>query len=222
MTDEKYSQGNAISVEDGKIIWIGSINPFQKLNDEIDKVDLKGAYVLPGFFDYENHIYFTDFFDATENDEYIAMQQDDWLENSSEILKDKGVTSLFLPKHTFDKINNTGDEFLIRISNKVDENVLVQIDTYGSNEPFSTFYDRFESVPDAIRSLTTDKQGGQHKLTTGETADFVVFEGNPFQYNLKYFANMHCIRIVKNGRTIYNMDEEAENQFFDLLMSQTF
>lgn len=39
---------------------------------------------------------------------------------------------------------------------------------------------------------------------------------------MKFFANMHCVRIVKEGKTIYDMDEEGENELFNLLMNQTF
>ena len=64
MTGEEYSQGNALEVEDGIITWIGTINPFQKLNDNMENINLNGAYVLPGFLDFESHSYFAEFFNA--------------------------------------------------------------------------------------------------------------------------------------------------------------
>lgn len=139
MTGEEYSQGNALEVEDGIITWIGTINPFQKLNDNMENINLNGAYVLPGFLDFESYSYFAEFFNAVKNKGYECFQ-DDWLDDSVEVLKDKGITSLLLP----------------------------------------------------------------------------------VQYSMKFFANMHCIRIIKEGKTIYDMDEEGENELFNLLMNQTF
>lgn len=139
MTGEEYSQGNALEVEDGIITWIGTINPFQKLNDNMENINLNGAYVLPGFLDFESHSYFAEFFNAVKNKGYECFQ-DDWLDDSVEVLKDKGITSLFLSVH----------------------------------------------------------------------------------YSMKFFANMHCIRSIKAGKTIYDMDEEGENELFNLLMNQTF
>ena len=139
MTGEEYSQGNALEIEDGIITWIGTINPFQKVNDNMENINLNGAYVLPGFLDFESHSYFAEFFNAVENKGYECFQ-DDWLDDSVEVLKDKGITSLLLP----------------------------------------------------------------------------------VQYSMKFFANMHCIRIIKEGKTIYDMDEEGENELFNLLMNQTF
>ena len=223
MTGEEYSQGNALEVEDGIITWIGTINPFQKLNDNMENINLNGAYVLPGFLDFESHSYFAEFFTAVENKRYECFQ-DDWLDDSVEVLKDKGITSLLLPVSVFEKVQEAGNEFLTVIAERTENTLLNELEhcTSGFCEPFSNFYDRFESVPEAIRSLTTDVMGIQRKITVGAVADFSVFEKNPFQYSMKFFANMHCIRIIKEGKTIYDMDEEGENELFNLLMNQTF
>lgn len=223
MTGEEYSQGNALEVEDGIITWIGTINPFQKLNDNMENINLNGAYVLPGFLDFESHSYFAEFFNAVKNKGYECFQED-WLDDSVEVLKDKGITSLLLPVSVFEKVQETGNEFLTVIAERTENTLLNELEpcTSGFCEPFSNFYDRFESVPEAIRSLTTDIMGIQSKITVGAVADFSVFEKNPFQYSMKFFANMHCIRIIKEGKTIYDMDEEGENELFNLLMNQTF
>ncbi len=227
MTDSSSEKCNAIKVENGVITWIGSINPFQNpdvQNPDIDmkNIDLKGAYVLPGFLDSESHTCFSDFFTAVKNNELSPAEQEDWLDNAAEILKDKGISSLMLTPDTFEAVHSRKNRFLISIAEREELNFSESDMSYGLEEPFSSFYDKFESVPEALRSLTADTSGACRKLTVGSFADFSIFEKNPLLSGMKFFANIHCIRIVKSGKTIYDMEEEAENEMFALLMNQTF
>ncbi len=78
--DEKLPSAEAVAVKDGKILFVGTNNDIEKYIDEKTEVlDLKGATVIPGFFESHAHFLGTgkallnlDLSDATNWDEIIA------------------------------------------------------------------------------------------------------------------------------------------------------
>ena len=101
------------------------------------------------------------------------------------------------------------------------------ITTWGSNltaiHPVAA---EVKTVSDAIDEMTVkaDQIVGMGDslgmIEKGRLADFVVFERNPFECDLRTFSRLHAEMTVVNGQIVYDAEGEMMDEIYNMMLSQ--
>lgn len=101
------------------------------------------------------------------------------------------------------------------------------IKTWGSNLMAQTSLSgHAQSTAEAIDQLTIQaaavlgKSGELGMITKGRLADFVVFDEDPFSFDLKTFFKLHASMTILGGQVVYDADAEADMELYNLMSSQ--
>lgn len=97
--------------------------------------------------------------------------------------------------------------------------------TWPTNYLNQSVFGHVNSVKDAIEQLTTGAAAilGRSRdfgtIEQGKIADFTVFDENPFDAGLKKFSGMHASMTIIDSLVVYDEEDEAANEMYDLMTS---
>lgn len=241
----------AMACREGVIIGVGKMYDLADLAKDAELVDLKGGYVFPGFIDTYSAPGLAAFTVAAEAEEdYEADDRSQWLKDCRDYLYDKGVATLCVhgantwfpvategPDHKaqHDDSERPQMRVLENISYRTDFERDISEDYYDGilGSPDSTFLlfspvcDDSSSVHDAVARLTwqaAENIGREDLgiLDPGKRADLTVFDINPFENDMHTFQRIHASMIIVDGEVVYDEEEAAKEEWYDLLVTQMF
>ncbi len=99
------------------------------------------------------------------------------------------------------------------------------ITTWPTDYLNKSVFGHVNSVEEAIRQLTAGaaallgRTADFGTIEQGKIADFTVFDENPFDAGLKKFSNMHASMTIMDSLVIYDEEEEAANEMYDMMTS---
>ncbi|HKM29008.1 MAG TPA: amidohydrolase family protein [Anaerovoracaceae bacterium] len=100
------------------------------------------------------------------------------------------------------------------------------IETWPMDLEEYSIADYVDDVSEAIDELTVyaaEMLGEEDRLGSiekGKLADFTVFEQNPLDTDLKTFCKMHATMTIIDGQVVYDAEEMANDEMYNLMASQ--
>lgn len=235
----------AVACKDGRFLKVGSINDLESYGQDAEIIDLAGRFAFPGFIDTHSVPGIEAFDKMSAEDEYFddsdALQ---WTKDALDFLCDKGIARLCL--------HNSGGMFARSLSRigelPAAPQILFDIDYVSPFEAdvtadyyedilsdprtsyllFVPVFDDYSTVHESMAQLTSlaaeniGKSADLGTIQEGKIADLTIFEENPFESNMRTFSRMHASMVVVNGNIAYDSQIQAENELFDMMLSQTF
>ena len=139
---------------------------------------------------------------------------------------------------TFDKIRGKGykNNALVLAAEKgiaeeacrsadLDPDQLAFAATWPTDYLNKSVFGHVNSVEEAIDQLTVEAAAilGRSRdfgtIEQGKLADFTVFDENPFDAGLKKFSGMHASMTIMDSLIVYDEEDEAANEMYDLMTS---
>lgn len=99
------------------------------------------------------------------------------------------------------------------------------VTTWPTDYLNKSVFGHVNSVEEAIEQLTTGAAAilGRSRdlgsIEQGKIADFTVFDENPFDAGLKKFSGMHASMTIIDSMVVYDEEDEAANEMYDLMTS---
>ena len=241
--DPDHPVAAAVLCEDGIILDTGDLSSLLEQAQDpsvIERIDLKEAHVLPGFIDLYSGPGIVEFCRQARKEmdpEETAL----WVREACDFLLDKGTAVLPLPENGTALFREYIDITASSLIYDYDKPLPFEEDLYEGyydgilSSPsrslllFIPLFDHVESTQAAITALTRGAAEilGADDLGTikkGSRANFTIFgkDDNPFTMNYRNFSRSHVSEVIIGGEEIYNEEDAAMKELYDLLSSQAF